>query len=88
VTRRTYSKNIYAVAGLNESVSLGYLIGPFFHLVRFDFNRFSAIAAYQMVVVGWVAGSVEHSAILGLQAVGIARFGQIGQCPINSGQSD
>jgi hypothetical protein len=40
------------------------------------------------MVVGWVAGPVKNRAIFGLEAVGVAGLGQIGQNPVNSGQTD
>lgn len=39
-------------------------------------------------MVGWVAGPVKNRAVFGLQTVGIAGLGQIGQSPVNSGQPD
>jgi hypothetical protein len=45
MTRRANSKNIDVVTRLGESVGLGYLICPFFHLVGLNFNGFSAISA-------------------------------------------
>ena len=54
------------------------LVGPSFDALGLDFDRGSALAAYQVVMVRRRAGSKQGLAARGLQAVGLAGLGKIG----------
>lgn len=64
------------------------LVGPSFNALGLDFDRGSALAADQVVVMRRRAGSKQGLAARGLQAVGLAGLGKIGERTINRGQAD
>jgi hypothetical protein len=58
---------------------------PTFNSIRFDFDRESALAANQMVMVAaGSAGSVEALTLL-LERVGLTLNSEICECPIHGG---
>jgi hypothetical protein len=55
----------------------GHFIGPGFEPFGLNLNSFAAIAANQVVMMAFPAGSIEHFTLGGLQGVGVADRYQI-----------
>jgi hypothetical protein len=66
----------------------GHFIGPGLHLFSLNFQGQTALLAYQMVVMAGGAGPVKDLSLFAGQLIGLTGLGQIGQIPVNSGQSD
>jgi hypothetical protein len=55
----------------------GHLVGPGFEPFGLNFNSFATIAANQVMMMAFPAGSIEHFTLGGLQRVGVADRHQI-----------
>jgi hypothetical protein len=66
----------------------GHLIGPGFHLFGLDFQGQTTFLADQVVMVAGCAGPIKELALFAGELISLSGLGQIGQIPVNSGQSD
>jgi hypothetical protein len=87
-TSSAVTKNVDGVTRASEAVGLRNVVGPGFHLVGFNLNSLSALAADQVMVVAGSAGTVEKFAVFALQAIGFGCRREVRERTVNGCEAD
>jgi len=82
------SENLEGVRNITEAMLCGDPLGPCFHGGSFDFDRATALTAYQVVVVTTAARTVCRLALTRAQHVDITLSGERGEGAVDRGQPD
>src|SRR5680860_417218 len=83
------AEDVDDVCRLTETVLRRHIPGPDLHGIRLDLHGEAAVATDQVVVVlVGAAGAVQALPLRGLQGVRGARHGEVGERPIDRGETD